>query len=93
LQAHLLLTIPYANAISGSSNGFEIAPAWQAAPWWRLSGSYSFVAIDVRANAPSADISSTGSVRTYEGSTPRHVFEIHSSLNLSQKFEFDQIFR
>src|SRR5262249_34984353 len=90
---HLLLTIPYANAISGSSNGFEIAPAWQAAPWWRLSGSYSFVAIDVRANAPSADISSTGSVRTYEGSTPQHVFEIHSSLNLSQKFEFDQIFR
>src|SRR5262249_29848765 len=38
---HLLITIPYENAISGASNGFEIAPAWQAASWWRVSGSYS----------------------------------------------------
>ena len=90
---HVLLTIPYNNAISGASNGFEIAPAWQPAPCWRLSGSYSFVAIDVRAHGPTSDISATGSVRTYEGSTPRHVLEIHSSLNLPKRFEFDQVIR
>jgi iron complex outermembrane receptor protein len=90
---HLLLTIPYGNAISGSANGFEIAPAWQAVPWWRVTGSYSFVALDVRANSPTSDISSTGSVRTYEGSTPRHVVEIHSAVNLPKKFEFDQVLR
>jgi iron complex outermembrane receptor protein len=90
---HVLLTIPYGNAISGASYGGEIAPAWQAAPWWRMSGSYSFVAVDVRAKGPTSDISATGSVRTYEGSTPRHVFEIHSAVNLPKRFEFDQVLR
>jgi iron complex outermembrane receptor protein len=90
---HLLLTIPYGNAISGAADGFEIAPAWQAASWWRLSGSYSFVSVDVRANGPTSDISATGSVRTYEGSTPRHEIEFHSALNLPDRFEFDQVFR
>jgi iron complex outermembrane receptor protein len=90
---HVLLSILYENAISGASNGFEIAPVWQAAPQWRLSGSYSFVAVDVRASGPTSDISATGSVRTYEGSTPLHALEIHSAVNLPRRFEFDQIFR
>jgi iron complex outermembrane recepter protein len=90
---HTLLTIPYGNAISGSSNGFEIAPSWQTTPWLRLSGSYSLAAVDVRANAPTVDISSTGSVRTYEGSTPRHQFEMRCAMNLSKRFEFDPMYR
>jgi len=51
------------------------------------------VGIDLRAKGPTSDISSTGSVRTYEGSTPRHVVEIHSSVNLPKQFEFDQVLR
>ena len=90
---HVLLTIPYANDISGAANGFEIAPVWQATSWWRLSGSYSFVAVDVRAHGPSSDISATGSVRTYEGSTPRHVLEVHSWIDFTKKLEFDQVVR
>ncbi len=90
---HIVLTIPYENSVAGSTNGFEIAPSWQARKWWRLSGSYSFVAIDLHATAPTADISSTGSVRTYEGSTPRHEINLQSNVNLSKKFELDQIYR
>ena len=90
---HLLLTIPYENAISGSANGFEIAPVWQTASWWRLTGSYSFVAVDVRAKGPTSDISATGSVRTYERSTPQHEFEIHSAIDFSKRVEFDQVIR
>ncbi len=89
---HALLTIQYANAIAGKTNGIEIAPSWQAAPWWRLSGSYSYVGIDMHARTPSSDISSTGSVNTYENSTPHHLLKIQSLLNLPANFEFDQYY-
>ena len=90
---YLLLTIPYENTIAGQTNGFEIAPSWQPVQWWQLSGSYSYVAIDLHANAPTSDISDTGSVRTYDGSTPRNEVEIQSKLNLPKKFEFDEFYR
>jgi iron complex outermembrane receptor protein len=90
---HLVLTIPYANAIAGTTNGIEIAPSWQPTPWFRLTGSYSFVGIDLHANAPSLDISDTGSVNTYEGSTPHHQVEVQSTFNLPKGFEFDQFYR
>jgi iron complex outermembrane receptor protein len=84
------LTIFYENAISGATNGIEIAPSWNPKPWWKLSGSYSYVGIDFRANAPGADISSTGSVSTYEGSSPAHQIKIQSNFNIGKALEFDQ---
>jgi iron complex outermembrane recepter protein len=88
-----IITIPYGNAITGVTNGVEVAPSWQARPWWRLTGAYSYVGIDLHATQPSLDISSTGSVNTYENSTPHHQFNIHSTFNLPGGFEFDQFFR
>ena len=88
-----LITIAYANAIGGQTNGIEIAPTWQATPWWRLAASYSYVGIDMHANAATSDISSSGSVPTYEGSTPHHEAEVQSTLNLPKGFEFDQFYR
>ena len=90
---HQLLTIQYGNSIAGATNGFELAPSWQAAAWWRLRGSYSYAAIDMHARAPSSDISATGSVTTYEGSTPRHQVQVQSTFNLPAGFEFDQFYR
>jgi len=84
------LSIFYENAIAGSVNGFEIAPSWTPSSWWKLSGSYSYIGIDFHANAPGLDISSTGSVRTYEGSSPAHLLRIQSTFNIGKRFEFDQ---
>ena len=84
------LTIFYENAIAGSTNGIEIAPNWKPRAWWNLSGSYSFVGINFHADAPGSDISSTGSVRTYQGSSPSHEVKIESNIDLGKKFEFDQ---
>ena len=84
------VTIVYENAIAGSTNGVEIAPDWKPFDWWELSGSYSFVGIDFHANAPGSDISSTGSVRTYEGSSPAHQVKVQSRFDLGKSFEFDQ---
>jgi iron complex outermembrane recepter protein len=86
------LTIFYENAIAGSTNGIEIAPSWKPTAWWNLSGSYSFVGINFHADAPGSDISSTGSVRTYEGSSPSHQVKIESRIDLGKKFEFDQAY-
>jgi iron complex outermembrane receptor protein len=87
------LSIFYENAIAGSVNGIEIAPSWTPRQWWKLSSSYSFVGIDFHANTPGLDISSTGSVRTYEGSSPAHQLKIQSKFNIGTRFEFDQSYR
>ena len=89
----LIITIPYTNEIGGWTNGVEITPTWQAESWWRLTGAYSFCDIDMHANGPTSDISSTGSVATYEGSTPKHMIQIQSNINLPGGFEFDQFYR
>jgi iron complex outermembrane receptor protein len=90
---NLVLTIPYTNAIAGTTNGVELNPAWNVRPWWRIDGSYSYVGIDLHANAPTSDISVTGSVPTYEGSSPHHQVKINSRLNMPGGFEFDQVYR
>lgn len=84
------LTIFYENAIAGSTNGIEIAPNWKPRPWWNLSGSYSFVGINFHADAPGSNISSTGSVSTYEGSSPAHQVKIESNIDFGKRLEFDQ---
>lgn len=86
------LTIFYENAIAGTTNGIEISPNWNPRPWWKLSGSYSYVGIDFHANAPGSDISSTGSVNTYEGSSPAHQMKIQSRFDITKRFEFDQTY-
>jgi iron complex outermembrane receptor protein len=92
-QPATFLTIQYQNAISGSTDGFEIAPTVSLRSWWKISGSYSFVTSGFAANGPTSDISSTGSVPTYEGSTPRSIIAIQSEFNLPHRFEFDQFYR
>lgn len=86
------LTIFYENAIAGTTNGIEIAPDWKPKPWWDLYGSYSYAGINFHANAPGSDISSTGSVGTYEGSSPHQQVKIQSNFDLGKRFEFDQTY-
>jgi iron complex outermembrane recepter protein len=86
------LTIFYENAIAGTTNGIEIAPDWKPKPWWDLYGSYSYAGINFHANAPGSNISSTGSVSTYEGSSPHHQVKIQSNIDLGKRFQFDQTY-
>ena len=90
---HLILDIPYANDIAGTTDGFELAPTWNATSNWRLSGSYSFLTSGFHASVTAANISSTGSIQTYEGSSPRHEVEARSYLTLHSHIEFDQLYR
>jgi len=87
------ITILYENAIAGSNTGIEVAPTWTPRQWWKLAGSYSFVGVEAHATGGSSNISSTGSVSTYEGSSPAHQMQLQSNFNLGKRFEFDQGYR
>jgi iron complex outermembrane receptor protein len=87
------LTIQYQNQIAGHTAGFEFAPRFSIASWWRVSSGYSFVSSTFSADGPTSDISSTGSVNTYEKSTPRHSIFIESKINLPFRVQFDQFYR
>jgi iron complex outermembrane receptor protein len=87
------IMIRYENQIAGHTAGFEIAPRLTLASWWRLDTNYSFVSSDFSANGPTADISSSGSVATYEKSTPRHMVSLQSKMDLPYKLQFDQMYR
>jgi iron complex outermembrane receptor protein len=87
------ITIQYQNQIAGSTSGFEFAPQLSIAPWWHLNSSYSFVSSNFNANGPTSNISSTGSVSTYEKSTPKHMVSLESKLDLPLRFQFDQMYR
>jgi iron complex outermembrane receptor protein len=87
------ITIQYENQIAGHTSGFEFAPKVAILPWWNLNSSYSFVNSTFSASGPTSNISSTGSVATYEKSTPRHLVFLQSKIDLPLHFQFDQMYR
>lgn len=87
------VTVQYQNQIAGSASGFEIAPQLNLARWWRLDSSYSFLNSNFSAVGSTSDISSSGSVNTYEKSSPKHTVVVQSKLDLPAKFQFDQMYR
>jgi iron complex outermembrane recepter protein len=87
------ITIQYSNQISGSASGFEIAPQIAIAPFWRLNLAYSYLNSDFDAAGSTSNVSSTGSVITYDKSSPKHQVELQSMIDLPCKFQFDQTYR
>lgn len=93
VDGNTYITIEYQNQIGGTTTGFEIAPQVALTSWWRLNTSYSYLDSNFHANGPTSDISGTGSVNTYEKSSPKHMVAAQSMINLPDKFEFDQMYR
>lgn len=87
------LTIQYTNQIGGSASGFEIAPQVAIGSAWRLNLAYSFLNSDFQAAGATSNPSSTGSVSTYNGSSPKHQVVVQSMIDLPCKFQFDQAYR
>src|SRR5882762_586908 len=44
---HILISLPFANGIMGSTNGGEIAPDWKATHWMELKATYSYVSLNL----------------------------------------------
>ena len=86
-------TYEYQNLISGSASGAEVATQSQIVRYWRLNVNYSFLNSDFAASGPTSNISDSGSVQTYEGSSPKHMVAVQSMFDLPSKFHFDQTYR
>lgn len=86
----VILPVLFENLLLGTTAGIEIAPRWTPASWWRLTGSYSFLNVDMKRSAASIDGSSAASL---EGSSPRHRVVFQSFFDLPKGLEFDQTIR
>ena len=87
------ITVQYQNQIGGSTSGFEIAPRLDIAKWWRVNSTYSFLNSNFQAFGATSNISDTGSVSTYDKSSPKHDVNVQSKVDLPLKFQFDQVYR
>jgi hypothetical protein len=88
--AHILISLPFANGITGSTNGAEIAPDWKATHWMELKASYSYVSLNLTEEPTHAK---TGYVSSYEGSSPHNEATAQALFNLRRGFEFDPTYR
>jgi iron complex outermembrane recepter protein len=81
------ITIPvnYANMMTAVTYGGEIAANASVTPYWKLSGSYSLFSARFRRAPNSVDVN----YELVDQSTPKHQFQIRSSLNLKSRFEID----
>jgi outer membrane receptor for ferrienterochelin and colicin len=86
-----ILQLPVANALSGTTDGIEIAPDWKPVDWWELKGSYSYLHLAVQIKPGNMD--PLGVVSSDNGSSPHHQIQLQSQFNLPKKFELDMTFR
>lgn len=76
------------NGLRAKSYGVELSLAWQATPWWRLRGGYTFFKKRIFFG-DSQDVNRGRS----EGNDPHHQFLIQSMINLPANVEFDSVLR
>ncbi|HWO32603.1 MAG TPA: TonB-dependent receptor, partial [Candidatus Acidoferrum sp.] len=85
------IVVPFvaANKMSGGTYGVELFADWKVVPKWRLSGTYSYLQMDIHKNSdsqdPTADIPN--------GSSPRHQWYLRSSVDLPKHFDEDTTLR
>jgi iron complex outermembrane recepter protein len=77
------------NKMSGGTYGAELFADWKVIPKWRLSGSYSFLQMDIHKNADSQDPTPD----LPNGSSPKHQWYLRSSIDLPKHFDQDTTFR
>jgi iron complex outermembrane recepter protein len=83
--AHLVIPLVLNNLMRGETYGTEIAANLKASKALRLTGSYSFLRMQLHRYAESLDrLAEKG-----EGNSPQHQFQLHSYLTLPRNFELD----
>jgi len=76
---HLVLPFFFRNGIEGQSYGLELAGDWTPFEWWHVTGSYSFLRLDLKSAPGSTD---TTTAMTTNGSAPRHTVNLQSRMDL-----------
>jgi iron complex outermembrane receptor protein len=84
---HLVIPLHFANQMDGETYGVEVASNLQVTDWWRLSGSYSFLRMELHPHGPPSPPGASTEVA--EGESPRNQAQLRSSLNLPHNLELD----
>jgi iron complex outermembrane receptor protein len=82
-DTHLEIGSTFLNGYAGHTYGGELTVNWQAADWWRLTGSYSTLRMDLRAKS-----ATSGDGQSLENS-PRHQVAVDSSMKLGERTRLD----
>jgi iron complex outermembrane receptor protein len=82
---HLVTPFVFANKFYGHSYGSELSGTWSILDRWRLTGSYSWLQLNLHADPSSFD----KTPRADAGPSPQHQFQVRSYLNLPHHLEFD----
>jgi len=88
--SHTVVPLFLKNGIGAAVHGAELAFTWRPGASWRLIGSYSFLSMNLTAAENSAD---TTTAPGTEGSSPRHMASLRSSLDLPRSFALDVTLR
>jgi iron complex outermembrane recepter protein len=86
----ILVSLPFANGIRGSTNGGEFSPEWKATHWMDVKATYSYMTMSLE-DKPTH--TKTSYVSMYEGSSPHHEVTAQILFNLPKGFEFDPTYR
>jgi iron complex outermembrane receptor protein len=88
--AHVIVPLFIRNGLHGEGYGVELAADWQPFDWWRVSGVYSYLHLNLTRDKDSLDAST---VRSTEGSSPTHQLSLRSFLSLPGHLEVDLVWR
>jgi iron complex outermembrane receptor protein len=88
--ARLILPVMFANGLHGNTHGVEVTADFRPAPWWRWTGAYSYLRVEMTRDPGSNDVSQE---RRYEGLSPRHQVDMRASFDLPRAISLDWIFR
>lgn len=80
------------NNFSGESYGFEVSAFWQATPFWRLQGAYTFLETELNQKISGVQ---TGfqNLLLFEGANPRNQISLRSDLDLMKRVELNLWYR
>jgi len=77
------------DTLDADTCGLELSVAWQATPWWRLRGAYSYLNVDYHLHPRTLSVLS----QPLTAKAPRHQVGLESRMNLGDHVEFDAMFR
>lgn len=83
---HLLFPMIFDNRMEGESYGIEAIFRWSLTDRWKLTAGYSWLTIALHTDPDSRDISSEEKA---EGRSPKHQFQLQSSVDLSENLALD----
>jgi len=73
------------NKVSGRTHGLEVAADYQPTDGWRIQGAYSYLRMNLKADADSADTTNAPT----EKQSPVHQWSLRSSMDLRDDLELD----